>query len=71
MQPHTLRSYKVNTSAVFSYVHHDGNDRKEDYTKELGPYVSKELPPIGKIEAEEKAICQAVRESFIKLGDEC
>lgn len=55
----------------FLITYNDGNGRKEDYTKELGPYVSKELPPVGKTEAEEKAICQAVRESFVKLGEEC
>lgn len=72
LQPQTLRSYKVNTSAVFSYVHHDGNNgREENYNKQLGPYVVKELFPLGKIEAEMEATAQAVRESFVKLGEEC
>lgn len=71
LQDHTLYCYKVHTPAVFNDKHHDGNGREDDYSEMLGPHVVKNLSPVGKLEAGASGYAQAMRNSFVKLGEEC
>ncbi|WP_290566045.1 hypothetical protein [Akkermansia sp.] len=57
-QTNTLYSYDVNASCVFTYNHHDGNGRSEDFNEKLGPYVVSKLPPEGRVQAFIKAYTQ-------------
>lgn len=70
-QNNALYSYDVNASCVFTYKHHDGNGRSEDFNEKLGPYVVSKLPPEGRIQALIKAHYTVYRKAYEKLREEC
>lgn len=70
-QTNTLYSYDVNASCVFTYNHHDGNGRSEDFNEKLGPYVVSKLPPEGRVQAFIKAYYSVYRKAYEKLREDC
>lgn len=70
-QVNGLYSYDVNASCVFTYRHHDGNGRSEDFNEKLGPYVVSKLPPEGRIQAFIKAYYTVYRKAYEKLREDC